>query len=93
MKKITTSELWDGWAEAYKQLGHNNGKCRTVAISVEGCDDRTVFEWYVFEDELEFLKLIATRCNEVSENQCQPKIHIFEDLESAEDYNKERQIV
>lgn len=92
-KKLTKSELYDGWTEAYKQLGHNNRKCRKVTISVEGCDDRTLFEWYVIEDELEFLELMDTRCNEVSEYQCQPRIHIYEDMESAEDYNEERRIV
>ncbi len=92
-KKLTTSELWNGWYDAYKQLAHDKGKFKQVAISVDGCDDRTLFEWYVFEDELEFLKLLASRCNEVSLYQCQPKIHIYEDLESAEDYNKERLIV
>lgn len=93
LKKLTTTELWNGWSEAYNELSRVKGKCRTVVISIEGCDDRTLFEWYVFEDELEFLKLLATRCNEVSKYQCQPEFHIYEDLESAEDYNEERQIV
>ena len=92
-KKLSTTELWNGWDQAYKQLQNTKGKCRTVAISIQGCDDRTLFEWYVFEDELEFLKLLATRCNEESKYQCQPEFHIYEDLESAEDYNLERQIV
>lgn len=90
--KLSTSEMWYGWEQAYKQLGYDKGKCRKIAISVVGCDDRTVFEWYVFKDELEFLKLLATRCNEVSKYQCQPEIHIYEDLESAEDYNGDKMI-
>lgn len=91
-KKLSTSELWNGWHDAYKQLAHDKGKCRQVAISVEGCDDRTLFEWYVFDDELEFLKLMASRCNEVSKYQCQPEIHIYEDLESGEHYNEDKKI-
>lgn len=91
-KKLTTSEMWDGWYDAYRQLAHDKGKCKQIAICVEGCDDRTLFEWYVFEDELEFLKLLATRCNEVAEYQCQPEIHIYEDMESAKEYNQERKI-
>lgn len=98
-KKITTpslseqAQLWNGWADAYKQIQETKGDVKQVAICVEGCDDCTIFEWYVFESELEDLVNLAIRCNETSRYGCQPKIHIFEDLESAEHYDKNRMII
>lgn len=47
-----------------------------VEISLDGCDDYTKFEMEVTEAELEFLKRIAAKSEEVSTYGCMPTLAV-----------------
>ena len=49
-------------------------------ISVHGCDDSTIIEKELTEDELKIIKSVAMEVTETSEDRCMP-IMIIEELE------------
>jgi hypothetical protein len=49
-------------------------------ISVHGCDDSTIIEKELTEDELKIIKSVATEVTETSEYKCMPTM-IVEELE------------
>lgn len=52
-----------------------------VRLSVQGCDDSTVFNWDVSESELAFLKRLCDKVCEESAYGCQPRMFIVEPKE------------
>jgi len=49
---------------------------RNYKISVDGCDDSTVFEKAMTKEQLKFLMSIAIQCNKTSEYGCMPTIKV-----------------
>lgn len=49
---------------------------KTIRITLSGCDDETVFEIEATEEQIEFLKMIAKKSEEVSTCKCMPTMDI-----------------
>ena len=47
----------------------------TVEISVDGCDDSTIFDMELNEVEFEFIKKLSTKCNKTSVCHCMPRFN------------------
>ena len=47
-------------------------------ISVHGCDDSTIIEKELTEDELKIIKSVATEVTETSEYKCMPIMEVEE---------------
>ena len=58
---------------------------KTYVITLEGCDDETVFKMDLTEGEAILLEKVAKKANETSTYGCMPRMYIEEDEESKED--------
>lgn len=47
-------------------------------ISVHGCDDSSIFNMELTEEEARVVKLVADKCTETSTYSCMPKMEIEE---------------
>ena len=47
-------------------------------ISVDGCDDSSIFTMELTEDEAKLLKRVSDKCNETSTFHCMPTMEIKE---------------
>ena len=54
---------------------------KTYVIDLMGCDDSTVFKMDLDETELELVKKIAKKSEELSECRCMPTLHVNEYIE------------
>ena len=55
---------------------------KTYVITLEGCDDETVFKMDLTEREAILLEKVAAKANETSTYGCMPRMYIKEDEES-----------
>lgn len=51
-------------------------KKKTYIITLEGCDDETVFEMDLTEEEKILLENVATKANETSTYGCMPRMYV-----------------
>lgn len=51
-------------------------KKKTYIITLEGCDDKTVFEMDLTEEETILLQNVATKANETSTYNCMPRMYV-----------------
>ena len=58
---------------------------KTFVITLEGCDDETVFKMDLTESEAILLEKVAAKANETSTYGCMPRMYIEEDEESKEE--------
>ena len=58
---------------------------KTYVITLEGCDDETVFKMDLTESEAILLEKVAAKANETSTYGCMPRMYIEEDEENKED--------
>lgn len=47
-------------------------------ITLEGCDDATIFEMLLTDEEYNLLKKVSEKANETSEYGCMPRMYIDE---------------
>lgn len=59
----------------------------TYKISVDGCDDSSIFLMELTETEAEIIKRVAEKCTETSTYDCMPKMNI---KHVADDYHLDR---
>ena len=55
---------------------------KTYVITLEGCDDETVFKMDLTEREAILLEKVATKANETSTYCCMPRMYVEESEES-----------
>ena len=58
---------------------------KTYVITLEGCDDETVFKMELTEGEAILLEKVAAKANETSTYGCMPRMYVEESEESEED--------
>ena len=58
---------------------------KTYVITLEGCDDETVFKMDLTEREAILLEKVSAKANETSTYGCMPRMYVEEDEESKED--------
>ena len=51
-------------------------KKKTYIITLEGCDDDTVFEMDLTEEEAILLENVAAKANETSTYDCMPRMYV-----------------
>ena len=51
-------------------------KKKTCIITLEGCDDETVFEMDLTEEEKILLRNVAAKANETSTYDCMPRMYV-----------------
>ena len=51
-------------------------KKKTYIITLEGCDDETVFEMDLTEEEKILLQNVAAKANETSTYCCEPRMYV-----------------
>ena len=51
-------------------------KKKTYIITLEGCDDETVFEMDLTEEETILLQNVAAKANETSTYDCMPRMYV-----------------
>ena len=51
-------------------------KKKTYIITLEGCDDETVFEMDLTEEEKILLQNVAEKANETSTYDCMPRMYV-----------------
>ena len=51
-------------------------KKKTYIITLEGCDDKTVFEMDLTEEEAILLEFVAAKANERSTYDCIPRMYV-----------------
>ena len=51
---------------------------KTYTITLEGCDDETVFKMDLTEGEVILLEKVAAKANETSTYGCMPKMYVEE---------------
>ena len=62
-----------------KQRGRGDGRMKKkYRISVHGCDDSTIIEKELTEDELKAIRLVAKEVTETSEYKCMPIMEVEE---------------
>lgn len=52
-------------------------KQKLYIIELEGCDDKTRFSHWLYDEELELLKLLSIKSHQSSSYDCQPIIDIY----------------
>ena len=62
---------------------------KTYVITLEGCDDETVFKMDLTEGEAILLEKVAAKANETSTYGCMPRMYIEESDESEESEESE----
>lgn len=50
---------------------------KTYEINIEGCDDHTLFQVELTQEEFEIIKKICIKSGEVSGYNCQPTMYIY----------------
>ena len=55
---------------------------KTYVITLEGCDDETVFKMNLTEGEAILLEKVAAKANETSTYSCMPRMYIVEESEA-----------
>ena len=50
---------------------------KTYVITLEGCDDETVFKMDLTEGEVILLKKVAAKANETSTYGCMPRMYVY----------------
>lgn len=51
---------------------------KVYEIILEGCDDETVFDMDLSDEEYELVKKISDKANETSEYSCMPRMYVKE---------------
>ena len=57
---------------------------KTYVITLEGCDDETVFKMELTEGEAILLEKVAAKANETSTYGCMPRMYVEESEEDEE---------
>lgn len=57
---------------------------KTYIITLEGCDDETVFKMELTEGEVILLEKVAAKANETSTYGCMPRMYVEESEEDEE---------
>ena len=55
---------------------------KTYVITLEGCDDETVFKMDLTEGEAILLEKVAAKANETSTYGCMPRMYVVEESEA-----------
>ena len=55
---------------------------KTYVITLEGCDDETVFKMDLTEGEVILLEKVAAKANETSTYGCMPRMYVVEESEA-----------
>ena len=58
---------------------------KTYVITLEGCDDETVFKMELTEGEAILLEKVAAKANETSTYGCMPRMYIEEENEESKE--------
>ena len=57
---------------------------KTYVITLEGCDDETVFKMDLTEGEAILLEKVAAKANEIATYGCMPRMYVEESEEDEE---------